>query len=298
MKTIISRSFVFSLLLAVVLSSCNGSQPDEGETATDKAQTVRLVYTEWSEAIAITYLAKALLEEELGYKVEMKLTDVESAYAEVANQKADFFSDAWLPETQIKYFEQHQDKLDQVGIIYPEARTGLLVPDYSSLQSIEDLIGKKLSIAGIDSTAGIMQQANNAIASYGLNVELLAESESQMTQKLDHAIKRREEIVVTGWEPHWIFARYDLRFLEDPKEVFGKKEKIYTIGHKELGENLPRAQRFFERMQLSEKQLNQLIDYVRVEDDPPIGVKKWIQKNEFIVNQWVKDLHPTRKKIM
>lgn len=297
MKTIVSRlSLFFTLVALLSVIGCNSA--GSGDVDDNQRTTVRLVYPNWSEGIAITHLAQVLLEEEMGYDVEMKLTDAEAAYAEVAEGKADFFCDAWLPETQMTYYERHKAELEQIGIIYPEARTGLLVPEYSQLQKIEDLSSVSIPISGIDSTAGIMEQAANAIATYGLSNQLLNQSESEMTSQLNEAIKRREEIVVTGWEPHWIFARYDLRFLNDPNEVFGKKEQIYTIGNKTSIQEIPTAVRFFERMQLSEKQLNQLIDFVRVEEDPEIGVKKWIQKNEFIVNQWVKDLHPVRKKIM
>jgi glycine betaine/proline transport system substrate-binding protein len=51
-------------------------------------------------------------------------------------------------------------------------------------------------------------------------------------------------------------------------------------------------------MQLTEKQLNRLVYFVRLNDDPRQGAKQWIKENEYIVNQWVKDLKPKRKKIM
>lgn len=46
------------------------------------------------------------------------------------------------------------------------------------------------------------------------------------------------------------------------------------------------------------KQLNTLVYEIRMAEDPLEGVKKWIKHNEFVVNQWVKDLQPVRKKIM
>jgi glycine betaine/proline transport system substrate-binding protein len=33
-------------------------------------------------------------------------------------------------------------------------------------------------------------------------------------------------------------------------------------------------------------------------EDPEIGVREWIDKNEYVVNQWVKGLKPEREKIM
>ncbi|MDZ7777017.1 MAG: glycine betaine ABC transporter substrate-binding protein [Bacteroidales bacterium] len=151
---------------------------------------------------------------------------------------------------------------------------------------------------GIDSGAGVMQKARLAITKYNLPSQLMHLSEREMTAHLEDSIKRRKEVVVTGWEPHWIFARYELRFLEDAEKIFGENEKIYTISRLGIEEDHPRVVRFFERMQLSEKQLNSLVYYMRRNEDPIVGIREWIKKNEYVVNQWVKDLGKERKKIM
>lgn len=272
--------------------SCNTLPPDEGEN------TLRMVYTDWSESIALTHLAAVLLEENLDYIVELKLTDVESAYREVAEGEADVFADAWLPETHKKYADAYTQEIERIGISYPDARTGFIVPAYSNLQTITDLKNYSNTLIGIDEGAGVMQKARQAIDKYNLPGKLLNLSEDEMISQLEDSIKRRKEIVITGWAPHWIFARYEVKFLEDPDAVFGVRENIYTIGHKGIENKHPRAVRFFERMQLTERQLNRLAYQVRLSDDPRQGVKNWIKENEYIVNQWVKNLHPERKKIM
>jgi len=188
--------------------------------------------------------------------------------------------------------------LEQIGITYPEARTGFVVPQYSSLKTVQDLKKYRYPIVGIDSGAGVMQKARLAITKYNLPSQLLHLSEGEMTAHLEDSIKRRKEVVVTGWEPHWIFARYEVRFLEDAEKIFGENEKIYTISRLGIEEDHPRVVRFFERMQLSEKQLNSLVYYMRRNEDPIVGIREWIKKNEYVVNQWVKDLGKEREKIM
>jgi glycine betaine/proline transport system substrate-binding protein len=51
-------------------------------------------------------------------------------------------------------------------------------------------------------------------------------------------------------------------------------------------------------MQLSKKQLNSLVYQIRLNEDPIEGAKAWIEQNEYVVNQWVKNLTKERKKIM
>jgi len=289
------KNSLLSLFIFLMLTACT-SKP---LPTTDAVRKVKLVYTDWSESVALTNLAKILLEEQMGFEVETKLTDVGDAYSEVANGKWDVFADAWLPETHRNYMEMYPGKIEKLGIIYPHARTGLVVPDYSQYHSIEDLKGTNVSIAGIDPGAGVMTQANQAIRQYELDgVQLENLSEREMTDRFSEAFKRREEIVVTGWDPHWIFDRYEARFLDDPKSAFGTQENIYAIGTAGLEERLPSVVRFFERMQLSERQFNSLIDYMHNEVNPEDGIRKWMQKNDYVINQWVKNLKPERKKIM
>jgi glycine betaine/proline transport system substrate-binding protein len=264
----------------------------------EEEMTLKMVYTDWSESIAITHLAAVLLEEKMEYSTVLKLTDVESAYREIAEGEANIFADAWLPETHKQYLAEHAGKIAQIGITYPEASTGPVVPSYSNLQTVADLKNYSNPVIGIDEGAGVMQKAHLAIERYNLPVSLVSLSEDEMIKQLEDSIKRRKEIVITGWEPHWIFARYELRFLEDPDHVFGEKENIYTVGRAGIEAEHPKAVRFFERMQLTEKQLNSLVYLVRLSDDPRQGAKKWIDENEYIVNQWVKNLKPERKKIM
>ena len=289
----LSKANVLALsLLLVFLASCNNKTDEESD------RTLEIVYTDWSESVAITYLSYVLLEEKMDYKVTLKLTDVETAYKEVGTNKADVFTDAWLPETQKQYYKKYKDEIELLGITYPEAHTGLVVPAYSQLKTIADLQSYPHPIIGIDAGAGVMQKTQAAITKYELKNRLLDLSEEIMLKQLEDSIQRRKEIVITGWEPHWIFARYDVRFLEDPDNIFGQTENIYTIANKNLQETHPNAVRFFERMQLTEKQLNSLVYEVRLSEDPVNGAKAWIAQNEFVVNQWIKNLTQERKKIM
>ena len=81
--------------------------------------------------------------------------------------------DAWLPATQADYMKQYGKNLDILGEIYRNARIGVVVPDYVSMNSIEQLnaIREKLKgeIIGIDAGAGIMHATDLAIEKYKLN---------------------------------------------------------------------------------------------------------------------------------
>ncbi|MFW6351408.1 MAG: glycine betaine ABC transporter substrate-binding protein [Bacteroidota bacterium] len=281
-------------MLGMVVS-CNYSKPSQQE---EDKRVVKLNYTDWTESVAITMLASTILKEKMGYEVELKLTDIESVYNELAGGEADFFADAWLPNTHQKYFEQYKSEIDTVGVIFRNPKTGLVVPEYSKFTSITDLVEDTIPITGIDKGAGIMSSTRKALDHYGLQNQLFPFSDDQMTFRMTDSIKRRKEIVVTGWEPHWIFNRHDVRFLEDPDRIFPTEEHIYAVGNNESINKHPHATELFRRMQLTDKQFNSLIDQVKMATDPINGIHQWMEKNKYIVNKWVQDLQPERKKVM
>ncbi len=260
---------------------------------------VYMSYTDWAESVALTELSAFLLEKHLGYEVIIKLTGVDTVFQEMATGKADAFVDVWVPQTHQNFLEQYGEYLEDLGPNYKKARTGLVVPDYMAVQSIPGLRNVYTRpIAGIDTTAGIMRNTIKAIQVYELENELEVLSDPEMASRLENAIKRRESIVVTGWEPHWLFHRYDLRFLEDPLNVYLEEEQIHTFARQGFSESHPAATTFFRRMVLSEKQINELLYEINRHNVPREGVESWVQKNEFTVNQWVRGLAPEREKIM
>jgi len=283
------------IALPAMFVSCNYSKPSQQE---EEKRIVKLNYTDWTESVAVTMLASTILQEKMGYEVELKLTDIETVYNELARGQADFFADAWLPNTHQQYFEQHSSVIDTVGVIFRSPKTGLVVPEYSKFTSITDLAEDTLPVIGIDEGAGIMSSTRQALEHYGLQNQLLSFSDDQMTFQMTDSIKRRKEIVVTGWEPHWIFNRHDVRFLEDPDNIFPTEEHIYAVGNTESMKKHPHATEFFRRMQLTDKQFNSLIDQVKMATDPVNGIHQWMEKNQYIVNKWVRDLQPERMKVM
>lgn len=88
------------------------------------------------------------------------------------------------------------------------------------------------TITGIEPGAGISVTTEKAIEEYdnlqGWNVEL--SSTGAMMTELGGAIENEEPIIITGWNPHWMFAEYpDMKYLEDPKGVYGGEETINSL---------------------------------------------------------------------
>jgi glycine betaine/proline transport system substrate-binding protein len=224
-----------------------------------QAKPIRIGWTAWSDAEVVTQMAKLILEQRLGQKVELVMTDVALQYAALQRGQIDLMLMAWLPGTHKGYWEKVKDDVEDLGAIYTGARLGWAVPDeipVSALRSIEDLakpeVREKLGgrIQGIDAGAGLMKLSEAAIKAYDLDYKLLTASDAAMVSSLDRAIQRKQWIVVTTWSPHWMFSQYKLRYLEDPKQALGGAESIHGLARKGFSAAFPKAAAFVRNMKL------------------------------------------------
>ncbi|MFO7820645.1 MAG: glycine betaine ABC transporter substrate-binding protein [Lentisphaeria bacterium] len=291
MKKALKRTFgglVALALLSTVSTGCK-KQTQESEEAASKG-TVDLVYVNWAEGIAMTNLAKTVLEEEMGYDVTLTMADAAPVFTSLASGDRDAFMDAWLPVTHKSYMEKYGDDLVDLGINNGTARIGLVVPEYVTIDSIEEINANKDKfegeIIGIDSGAGIMKATNKAIDEYGLDLELISSSGPAMTAALKKAVAQKEWIAVTGWKPHWKFARWDLKFLDDPKGIYGAVEKIHTVARKGLKEEMPEVTQFLSNFQLDDTQLASLMGAVKDAQTPAKGAAAWMEDNMDLVQSW------------
>ncbi|MTI65686.1 MAG: glycine betaine ABC transporter substrate-binding protein [Firmicutes bacterium] len=286
-------ALVVILSMSFVLVGCtqDSEKPEEGNE-TEAKGTLKFGVVNWAEGIAMTNLAKAILEDEMGYKVDVTTAEPGLIYTSVANGDYDAFLDAWLPVTHGSYMEKFGDDLDKLGANFKGARIGLVVPDYVDINKIEEMNAVKDQfegkIIGIGSGAGIMKASEKAIKEYGLDYELVESSGPVMTAKLADAISNEEPVIVTGWKPHWKFARYDLKFLEDPKKVYGAKEDLHTVARKGLKEDNPEVVEFLENFQMNDQELGGLMGMIADSDEEAVDVaREWIKENKDLVNSWI-----------
>lgn len=225
------------------------------------AKTIKIGWTAWSDAEAVTNIAKQLLEQRLGYKVELVMTDIALQYQGIARGQLDVMLMSWLPTTHQGYMEKVANDVVDLGSLYDNAKLGWAVPAYvpeSELASIADMnkpaVHKKLSgkVQGIDPGAGLMKASAGAIKNYKLdNYQLQTGSDAAMIVALDRAIKRNEWIVVTTWTPHWMFSKYKLRYLQDPKQSLGGAEAIHALSRKGFEQDFSSAAAFIKNFKIS-----------------------------------------------
>ncbi|WP_279591700.1 glycine betaine ABC transporter substrate-binding protein [Paenibacillus sp. F411] len=148
-------------------------------------------------------------------------------------------------------------------------------------------------IIGIDPGAGIMKATAQAIEDYELSDWKLVEgSSAAMTAALDKAIKDEEPVIITGWTPHWMFSKYDLKYLEDPKKIYGEAEEIHTLVRLGLEEDQPEAYQFLDNFMWTSDAMGEIMTAIQEGQDPAEAAKEWAENNTDLVDEWTKDIQP------
>lgn len=280
----------FSVILSVLaLLVAMGCAPDEEEPR----ETISMPYVEWDCAVASTDVAAAVLQEELGYDVERISVGASAMWEGVRTGDMDAHVAAWLPVTHEEYMEAAEGEVVDLGVLTEGAKIGLVVPDYVDVDSIEDLNQYAdqfdNTITGIDPGAGVMSRTEEVIEEYELtDFELQEGSGATMAAALADAIRDDDWIAVTGWSPHWKFGRWDLKYLDDPKNVYGDAEYIGKIARQGLEEDHPEVYNFLNNFEFPQEEMAVVMDWnEEYPDDRYANAVRYIEENPEKVQEWL-----------
>ncbi|ANZ57823.1 glycine/betaine ABC transporter [Fructilactobacillus lindneri] len=147
------------------------------------------------------------------------------------------------------------------------------------------------TITGIDAGAGIMASTQKVLPAYGLkqeNWQLQASSTAAMCSQLQKSIKYKQPIVITAWQPHWMFKKYPIKFLKDPKNVYGKSEKIDTVARKGFAKENPGAYKFFKQFHWNSDMMSDIMYKNFKGENPQKTAREFIKDHPKQVKEWTK----------
>jgi len=198
------------------------------------------------------------------------------------------------PNLHQDYLNKFEGDLVSLGNVYEGTATGLAVPTYVTIDTLEELKGNEDKfdgrITGIDAGAGMMKKTENElIPAYDLDIELLASSGPAMTAALKDAVENEEWIVVTTWKPHWMWGRWDLKFLEQSEDnMIWNEGNIEIIGRVGLEEEKPELAQFLKNFYFTDAQLSKLMLQIEEsEEDVAVVAEQWVAENPELVASWI-----------
>jgi glycine betaine/proline transport system substrate-binding protein len=259
---------------------------------------VTLGYAPWADAEFVTKLAAKLMRDRLNVEPALMQSDIAPLYQGITRGDVDAMLQLWLPETHADYWKRIEGKVDRLGVLYTDAKLGWVVPNYvpkEELNSFADLkndeVREKLGgiVQGIEPGAGLTRVSREALKTYGLDdtYRLQESSEAAMISMIERSMRRKKWVVATAWSPHWMFGKYDLRYLADPEKAMGGSEQVYAIARKGLKEQSPGVTNLLTRMNLPLDELQKaMLDAQETSYDK--AVENYIAGHKDRVESWLK----------
>ncbi|HEY6713494.1 MAG TPA: glycine betaine ABC transporter substrate-binding protein [Rubrobacter sp.] len=248
----------------------------------------------WDENVAVSNLTKVLLEDELGYeRVDISTSEnLDATYRRVASGEMDAFQDVWLPNQEAKLDKVAEDVVHLDPWFLGKTKQGMAVPAYMDVRSIDQLNGTDAQfILGIEPSSVMMQWVGREVVpAYGLKQKLVSAPTAGMLVEVSRLYTFRDDFVFLAWSPHWMNQRYDIRYLEDPKDAMGPTNdpaKLSTIVRRGLRDKDPVAYAFMDALVLTEAQIDGLESVINDEDDPLAGARRWASENREVVRPWI-----------
>ena len=147
------------------------------------------------------------------------------------------------------------------------------------------------TITGIEPGAGITVTTEKVIEEYenlaGWTLDI--SSTAAMMAELDKAIANEEPIIITGWNPHWMFAKYpDLKYLDDPKGIYGGEEGINTLVRKGFEEEKPEAFKVISQFKWDVEDMEEIMyEASDTGEEVEDVAKRWVENNPDKVATWL-----------
>ncbi|QXW44653.1 choline ABC transporter substrate-binding protein [Pseudomonas amygdali] len=289
-----------SLLLAATLCMPVLAQAAEPEAC----HTVNFSDVGWTDITVTTAVTSAVLES-LGYTTKTTMISVPVTYKSLADGKnMDVFLGNWMPtmENDIKPYRE-AGTVETVRANLENAKYTLAVPqalydkglhDFADIAKFKKELGGKIYgiEPGNDGNRLIQSMIDkNAFGLKDAGFKVVESSEAAMLSQVDRAVKRKNDVVFLGWEPHPMNTRFKMKYLTGGDDFFGPnygQATIYTNTRKGYSQECSNVGQLLKNLSFTLDMESTLMGNVL--DDkmkPDAAVKAWIKKNPQVLDTWL-----------
>jgi glycine betaine/proline transport system substrate-binding protein len=229
---------VAALMLALALAACGESKDDDdggGESASAGGKDCgKVVLNEqaWAGSTANTYIAKNVLEDQLGCEVEItKITEI-PAFQAMADGKTDAVLEDWQ---HVDQYEQYIDKAGTVvqgGPLGVEGHIGWFIPKFvmdehpefktwEGLKGEEDVFNNEF----LGGDPSYVQKDKELIKALGLDLKhVTAGAEPAQVARWSQAYKQQKPVLFYWYTPQYLNQEYDLAEVKLPPRTDANKD--------------------------------------------------------------------------
>ncbi|MES2868492.1 MAG: glycine betaine ABC transporter substrate-binding protein [Pseudomonadota bacterium] len=266
----------------VILFACSIAQADE-------PKQIKMGTMGWEDLATMSLVGKRMLEKE-GYKVEMtQFSEWGIAYSALVRGDIDLLVSE-VNYVAIDYWRKNKQRLEKVSVVSHGLNSGIVVPSYMKINSIEELnsikdqVGGK--IVGIEPGSGLMREVQEVIKQYGLDYTVIDSSTAAMTAELQSSIELKKPIVTLLWEPSWMMQKFDVKFLKDPKRALPPPQSYYWIAKKGFSAKNSHAREVLASVYVPIEDVTAMTVDIKNGATFEQAADNWWAKNTDLVNRW------------
>jgi glycine betaine/proline transport system substrate-binding protein len=323
MKTFMYRPVLLALLVALILGACGSDKDQKDSGPTDEPKPViRLAANFWVSSELNAAVARIILEEEMGYPVEIVQLDENDQWARLAAGELHANLEVWTSghTANIQKYIIEEKTVENGGPLGVEGRIGWFVPSYMirrhpDLRTWEGFQQPELAtLFDTEATTGTkgqflagapdwIQYDADIIRNLGLDLEVVTlGSEEKLLEALETAYANEEPILMYFWTPHWFLAAYDMTIVQLPPysdECYARRDaggvdcgyppdplfKVFWAGLKDYA---PDAYLFLQNFYYSNlDQINMLVGVQMSGQSVEEAAQTWVNTHQAVWSQWV-----------
>ena len=303
---------LIALTAVALLAACGSGGGDK--------PTITLIENSWPASELNIAVAANLLENEMGFPVEVVSLDESAQWDALAAGDADASLEVWPSGhgERIAQYIDEQGVVEDGGPLGPIGLIAWYVPTYlvdenPALATWEGYTDPAVAAqfasaeTGENGTfyagpAGWTQYDQQIIDNLGMSFEVInAASEDALLAQVSSAYERKEPVLFYFYEPHVLFTRYDLTMVELPEYSDACYDKIDTGGvdcaypgdalmkilSAQLAEKSPDAHQFLKNFNYTTADQTKMLGYLDQDMTVKEAAQKWIDDNESVWKAWI-----------
>jgi glycine betaine/proline transport system substrate-binding protein len=282
---------------------------------------ITLCENAWSGSAVNAYVAKILLEQELGKAVEIITIDENSMWAGLASGEISACLELWPSGHQenVAEYIDNQQVVENIGPLGVIGKISWYIPTYlldsnPELATWEGFQGAEAAQLFATAQTGdkgqflagdpsYVQYDEQIINNLGLDFQVVvAGSEQALLAALDSAYNRQEPILFYFWTPHSVHANYDLTAVKLPpysEECYAKipeggvdcdypEDVLFKVANAELKNTDPDAYTFLTNFNYTnDDQISMIAKVDSGEMTAEEAAQEWVDNNEAVWRAWL-----------
>jgi glycine betaine/proline transport system substrate-binding protein len=321
------RVWAILAAFAIALAGCGSSKEESsGDNAAaggakKDCGTVTLNEQAWAGSTANTYIAKNVLENDLGCKVNItKITEI-PVFQAMADGKVDAVLEDWQHVDQYAEYIDKGKNVVQGGPLGVEGHIGWYIPKYlmdqhPEFKSWEGLKGKETLFKTPESGSqgmflggdpSYVQKDKELIQALGLNFKhVTAGAEPAQVARWTQLYKQKKPVIFYWYTPQYLNQQYELAEVQLPKRFDGCKDDAKAKGDvnqykcaydvtiinklfsKKFADGGSPAYDVLKKFKLTNADQELVAKWIAGDKmDPDAAGKKWVEENRAKVDAWL-----------